>query len=160
MERIRVSDIGDRILIVGRLGYPLGDLVTIEGEWMLPEALQRGLQSKDTDLKLRVTTVNGNRLDESILIPVMWVSPIIDRQGLAVTPKAGDVWEARGIESGRFHGIPRAVFEELYPPHKMIPQRIDKFGFFTEFLYSSCRIVPQRPPGKASSRPPLPAQGI
>lgn len=106
MERIRVSDIGDRILIVGRLGYPLGDLVTIEGEWMLPEALQRGLQSKDTDLKLRVTTVNGNRLDESILIPVMWVSPIIDRQGLAVTPKAGDVWEARGIESGRFHGIP------------------------------------------------------
>jgi hypothetical protein len=159
-QRIRASDIGDRVLIIGLLGHPLGEVVTIQGEWLFPEVPEGTLPGKDHQLELVITLVNGKRLDKPPRFSSSMVSPIIGGRVQDIPRRAGDVWEVRGIESGRYRGIPADILGELYPhPMAAIPQMTHSFGYYTEFYFSSCRIIRRSQGGKASN-PPAPDQRI
>ena len=41
VQKVLASDIGTRVQIIGRLGYPLGELVTIQGSWIRLAGSQR-----------------------------------------------------------------------------------------------------------------------
>ncbi len=58
---VSVSDIGKSVILVGRLGKPLGRQMTIRGKWSLPnEAV------KDFDLRFIVTSVNDEPLETPV----------------------------------------------------------------------------------------------
>jgi hypothetical protein len=56
--KVLASDIGTRVQIIGRLGYPLGELVTIRGAWIRPCGLPNQPVKDDTPY-FSVTSVNG-----------------------------------------------------------------------------------------------------
>jgi hypothetical protein len=65
VQRIQASGIGDTVSIIGRLGYPLGELLTIQGEWDVPEAIKRGELVKDAQVMLFIVkSVNGKKLEK------------------------------------------------------------------------------------------------
>jgi hypothetical protein len=157
VQRIAASDIGNHVLIVGNLGSTLGQLVTIQGEWFRPEAAPGGLPLKDIDWRLRVTDVDGKRLDQPVIFLGRRVSPLFVGKTQVVTPRAGDVWEMRGIEIGRYEGVPNAVLKEVFQDG-MIPAIGFGFGFYTHFWYSSCRVVRRAQTLDPPNLPAPPAQ--
>ncbi len=61
-RRISVDEIGRSILLVGRLGVPIGEKMEISGHWHFPKVPQ----PKDASLRFSVTSVNGSKLKEPI----------------------------------------------------------------------------------------------
>ncbi len=62
MNTVLATDIGNRVIIIGRLGVPLGTPVTVKGNWSLPEGITKGF-----GLRLNVTSVNGEQLDHPVV---------------------------------------------------------------------------------------------
>jgi hypothetical protein len=153
--RISASDIGNRVLIVGLLGYPLGEPVTIEGD----------LPSKGGRMRLTVTSVNGKQLDTPVRFADPDVSPVFCREEVqGPAREVGDVWELRGIEIGRYRGIPAKVIEEVFPPRSMVPQMSHTFGFYTQILDSSSRVIRhgqrETTTSPSTTAPPRPASKL
>jgi hypothetical protein len=65
VQKVLATDIGTRVQIVGRLGYPLGELVTIRGTWIRPRGLPNA-PVKDDAPYFTVTSVNGRKLDAPV----------------------------------------------------------------------------------------------
>ena len=143
VQKVLAADIGTRVQIIGRLGYPLGELLTIRGTWHFPEALL-----KDMSSSFRVLSVNGKRLNE----PVEFVSmrsfhPVtIELQQIPEDIERGEeVWEVRGCETGEYLGTPAEVLRDV--PKKTRKRPIQQqpapvaFGFYTRFRYSSFKLV-------------------
>ena len=65
VQKVLASDIGTRVQIIGRLGYPLGELVTIQGSWIRPRGLPNQPPKDDTPY-FSVTSVNGKRLETPV----------------------------------------------------------------------------------------------
>jgi hypothetical protein len=137
--KVLASDIGTRVQIIGRLGYPLGELVTIRGAWIRPRGLANQPLKDDTPY-FSVTSVNGRRLEtpvifEGVFFSNAWGAEEISRQ-------ERPVWEVRGCESGGFRGTPREVRDDASrgptqaapPAH---PWWHYEFRFRSEFIYSS-----------------------
>jgi hypothetical protein len=61
-QRISVDEIGRSVLLVGRLGVPLGEKMEIVGRWHYPERPH----SKDDSIRFSVTSVNGKTLAKSV----------------------------------------------------------------------------------------------
>jgi hypothetical protein len=51
---INVEDIGDSVILIGRLGKPLGTKMKMRGLWSMPEAVQ-----KDNSPRFTVTHIDG-----------------------------------------------------------------------------------------------------
>ena len=136
--RVQASDIGKGVLILGNLGYPLGERITIRGEWSAypppPEGYFPG--KPDCELLLVVTSVNGERLAEPVKFPEWRVSPAIRGEDAGLRRSVGDVWEIVGAELGGYEGIP-----PIYSSETVLPQVGFAFGFYTKIGFSSYRIV-------------------
>jgi hypothetical protein len=139
MQKILASDIGKCVQIVGRLGRPLGELITIQGKWVLPEELR-----KQPGPDFLVTQVNGVKLET----PVMFTERSFSRAREAIEElptREEEVWEVRGCESGGFRGAPREVLTDASKHAKeRFPFAVSptyKFGFYTEFIYSSFKLL-------------------
>ena len=148
MQRVLATDIGSRVLIIGRLGLPLGEVVTVVGEWSRPKVPKpavddpnvRDLGAKYDVLGLNITTVNNKRLDTSARFEWPGFSSLYPAENRADEPKEGDVWEVRGIEVGRYYGIPPAAAVELHRLRGAI-QDVRTFGFYTDMRYLSYRVI-------------------
>jgi hypothetical protein len=103
VQTVLVTDIGTRVQLIGRIGYPLGKLVTIQGAWIRPRGLP-GQPVKDDSPRFTVTSVNGNKL----LTPVSFEADLFSEAwGAEEIPQSnGPVWEVRGCETGGFRGTP------------------------------------------------------
>jgi hypothetical protein len=143
-QRVRASEIGKGVEIIGSLGFPLGEILTVQGQWSNRDASGRRLTIKETWLMFLVTSVNGKRLEKPVDFRGFLVSAIADGDMEDLRPTRGDVWEMRGIEIGTYHGVPPEVIGELYPsPYEMKPAMLANFGFglYTELRYFSRRII-------------------
>jgi hypothetical protein len=149
VERILASEIGTRVLVIGCLGIPLGELFTIQGEWDYLNASSRAefkdgvldlKRPKDSSLGLNVVIVNNRQLDRVVRFDRRWVSAVDPEKLPEIAPRAGEIWELRGIETGGYRGTPANVMAEVYKTGGA-PQAPYEFGFYTEIRYVSCRVV-------------------
>ncbi len=137
VQKVLASDIGTRVQIIGRLGYPLGELVTIQGSWIRPRGLPNQPPKDDTPY-FSVTSVNGKRLETPVKFDFFsktWGAKDIPAE-------EGPVWEMRGCESGGFRGTPREVRDDALsgpnpPPTVAHIWWHYEFKFHSEFIYSS-----------------------
>jgi hypothetical protein len=146
VQRVRSSDIGNPVVILGRLGVQLGEVLTVEGEWSRRDASGRELSAQEDRLIFLVSTINGSRLDTPVEFRPQRVTPADTGDAQDLRPAAGDIWELRGVELGGYRGVPWAVLKQEFPPEQMVPATADPFGFYTEFKYYSRRIVLQAAP--------------
>lgn len=105
-EEIQVSDIGGKVILIGRLGQPVGTLVAnIEGQ-LISEPTQG--KSGSITAALRVNKVDGKPLAKAQSFGVIFHSSV----GL-LNLHAKDLVKFSGYESGAFIGTPNAAREAL-----------------------------------------------
>ncbi len=123
------DDIGSRAEIHGKLGLPLGRLMTIQGR-CLREADQKEYSGY---VVFRVAKVNGKGLDRLIEIPVTTFG------GRADSIKVERTYELRGYEHGQFRGIPNDAYQEYVRDGKPHFATSTGYHFETEFALVSAR---------------------
>jgi hypothetical protein len=162
IPQVRASDTGIVGRIIGQLGRPLGEIHTVQGEWQAKLVPPGYMIGKDEyELRFRVTTVNGKRLDKPVMFVEHNVSPIFtDARVEGLSPRGGDVWEFRCVETGRYEGFPPGVVQEIYPPGGLVPQITRQFAFYTALNYWGVTILRRgpiaahEPASRASDQPP------
>lgn len=104
-EEIQVDDIGSKVIIIGKLGKPLGTLATIDGQ-MISEP-KRG-QSGHFTAAFRVSKVDGKPLAKGQIIGLMFRSSI-----QTLPAHSHDLVQLRGYESGTYVGTPDSARDSL-----------------------------------------------
>ena len=110
IERITVEDLSKRPPI-GRLGKPLGTLVTIEGVYVLePDGKSdpRRAMTKEAWRRFRIETVDGKRLPKPVDYEI-----VRDRLIRKMKPRNGERFKLLGFESGHFYGAPEEAEDLL-----------------------------------------------
>jgi hypothetical protein len=105
-EEIQVSDIGGRVTLIGRLGKPVGTVVTnIEGQ-LISEPKQG--KSGQVTAALRLSKIDGKALAKAQVVGLVFrVSEGIPKV------HANEIVKFSGYESGAFIGTPEAAREAL-----------------------------------------------
>ncbi|WP_404308187.1 hypothetical protein [Neorhodopirellula lusitana] len=123
--RVSVDDLDQSIVLVGRLGHPLGTMLTLYGTWGYPD--QSGGTTKDFSLELTIHTVNGKRLAKRLTLKTGAVH-VIDKSGTSQIPPHkmhkeldGVAWSLRAYETGRFTVMPDEYWR-YRGPITMIPE--------------------------------------
>lgn len=164
MITVRAQDIPETVQIIGRLGQPLGSLLTVRGKW-----IDIGPWKGDS-LIFQVDLVNGK--DPNPRIPFLgWqvthIYPLSQDikgkpsgswdwrfdfnkfdfetgrpvEGIVPppTPLKGENWEMIGVETGYFEDYTEDVWREMFPSG-VLPQRpMGESGFVTRFEYIAVR---------------------
>jgi hypothetical protein len=151
---VRAQDIPKTVRIVGRLGQPLGDLLTIRGKWTSP-----GLFVKDDTLVFHVNLVNGKKPKESPGLHGLQVSAIFPTWGgrkpkpgeswdwrfhwggsePSPTPVEGETWEMMGVETGSFQEYSKDAWREIGGPAAQGSPSMA--GFVTRFEFIAVRKI-------------------
>jgi hypothetical protein len=126
---VHYNDIPERVQIIGKLGQPLGQLVTVRGRWTAP------FPSKPAAPVFMVNQVNGRPLDPPAEFDD--VEPVWGKDAEFTKKTVGEEWELRGVETGGFVGFSDKVWEELGQPPMQRPPR----GFLTRFCYVKAKRV-------------------
>lgn len=110
---VSVAEIGRTVTLVGRLGQPLGTMVSIRGTWRLPDA-----RSKDQSPHFVVSHVDGRKLARSVALHIDDMH-LKGKGGRNVKPPNDEyetldeqTWTLRGYESGRFSRTPPEYWTE------------------------------------------------
>lgn len=115
----------ERIRIIGLLGVEYGKPMTVVGRWEEPPVVTKH------GLYFFVTHVNGQKLDVPVKFNPQNVSTTsIDKED-AKTPRAGQVWEGRCWEGGRYWQPTNVIHEELGKP----PVGVAHAGFESELHF-------------------------
>jgi hypothetical protein len=122
--RVSVDDLDRSIVLVGRLGHPLGTMLTLDGTWGYPDQ-SRG-PTKDYSLEFTIHTVNGKRLAQTLTLKTGAVH-VIDKSGASLIPPHkqhkeldGVSWSLRAYETGRYTVMPDEYWQ-YRGPIAMIP---------------------------------------
>ncbi len=104
-ESIQISRLNS-CKVIGFLGYPLGEIVTIEGIVADEEYTRRKADTGET--LLRVQAVNGKSLKQEA---IFHFDPV---QGADIKkPPAGIRFKYIGYETGGFSGLPEKAFDYI-----------------------------------------------
>lgn len=104
-EEIQIGDIGSKVIIIGKLGKPLGTMATIDGQ-MISEP-KRGTSGHFT-AAFRVNKVDGRPLAKGQIIGLIF------RSSIQTAPAhSHDIVQLRGYESGAFVGTPDSARDSL-----------------------------------------------
>lgn len=149
VARIHATLIPHEAQIIGYLGYPLGEIIDVRGQWDA-----RPFNAKIEGPTFRVTHVNGRQLDEPVKFDVERIRKVHPSENRDPMPEpvAGDIWEMRGTEIGG-QGLPGRVYREAYglegegdsPVAQQYP-----FTFVTKFFYVSVKRIPAAPEQRTS----------
>jgi hypothetical protein len=104
---ITVDQLGRR-KVTGKLGHPLGAIVTIEGQ-AADDTYTREKADAGRTL-LRIESVNGKQLRREVVFPFV----VIETVSIA-TPSVGTRFKFVGFETGEFIGMPDGVFKYVEP---------------------------------------------
>lgn len=106
---VNASDLGTKVKIIGPLGKPLGEMITIECKTLPPNEQPRGKDSAGRFF-VKVTAVDGVALKKPVVIEVRVFpfSPKPKRDGMDL--------EITGYQDGSFQGIPPAALNGVSPP--------------------------------------------
>ncbi|HUP77371.1 MAG TPA: hypothetical protein VM260_02340, partial [Pirellula sp.] len=118
-SQVHVNDIGTEIELVGRLGRPLGTMVTIAGTWAYPD--QSKGPTKVYDLQFTIASVDGTPLATPLTLDV-WSMDVLNVDKKSAIPKHaqhstidGESWTIRGYETGRFSKTPAEYWHFRVP---------------------------------------------
>jgi len=128
---VHYSDIPKRVQIIGKLGRPLGELVTVRGKWTAPSLAKPGLPTI-----FMVNQVNGRFLDPPAEFDD--VEPVWEKDAEFTKETVGEEWELRGVETGGFVGFSDKVWAEL---GQQQPADRPPRGFLTRFCYVKAKRV-------------------
>ncbi len=118
LTTVRIDRTGGAVVLHGRLGCPLREMVTVLGTWV--EHIEQ--RSKpDTWLRFRATHVNGKPLDQPVHFHPYDVT-IVQKSGAEPEPAKGQRWELRAYETWPNRDHPAEYWKELdamprQPPH-------------------------------------------
>lgn len=111
--QVPVSAIGSSVSLVGRLGQPLGKMITIQGVWKMDAPV-----SKDGAINFHVFQVNGNRLEEPVVFH-RYHCTLLNKDGSETGPtyesqQQFDGWQCtlRAYETGGIEGSPLEFYKE------------------------------------------------
>ncbi len=77
---IRVSDIGKTVTLIGQLGKPLGQKLTVRGRWSIPVSKEKGTVLKDNSPRFTVTEVDGVRFEGKVEFNIGQIRPATYRR--------------------------------------------------------------------------------
>ncbi len=146
-RQVLASEIGQSVQIIGSLGKPIGELVTIRGHWRRPDS---GVIKGD-DAEFEISSVNGVLLDKPCVMGRYFVEHLRGLFDSVPEPvfhsSSPGSWELRGYESGGFEQLPEGALAEYSRgnKHGIALQRPSeapsKFGFYCKFLIITARKV-------------------
>jgi hypothetical protein len=125
--RVRAEDVGKTVEIIGRLGQPLGNWLTVQGKW-----IQEHDRMRRRGLYFEVSILNGKALDHKIEFLRAQVEPVFgDGKGGGFVPGAalvwkydwngnlplptphdGETWEVVAVEQCAYRGISQATYDK------------------------------------------------
>lgn len=132
---VPLADLDLKTRIAGRLGHPLGRILTIRGEWIDPVDPRKDIH----DLPIfRVEMVNGKYLTDPVEFPRSAIRAFSD--GTEHLPATGEIWEMRGTEVGGYVGLPRELYIDAArdPTDKL---NRTPYEFRTHFFCSRVRVI-------------------
>ncbi|NJM46648.1 MAG: hypothetical protein HC860_11255 [Alkalinema sp. RU_4_3] len=91
-------------IVMGKLGQPLGKIMTISGS--VVSGSRSAKSNQPDDLALQVLQVNGQPLASPVTLP--WT---IFNTASVVPPKLNQPFEYVGYETGSFTGVPHEAFK-------------------------------------------------
>ena len=101
---ISFDELATTYRIIGRLGKPLGEFVTVRGMWE-----ENKENVKFGSLTMRITHIDGRECDRNL---VYHLRDVYSDTVKSVRPSHQDRWEIRGYETIEFTGTPKGYFEE------------------------------------------------
>ncbi|MGE3804595.1 MAG: hypothetical protein AB7K24_07975 [Gemmataceae bacterium] len=107
VKAVSVAELNRR-QVIGYLGQPLGEIVTVEG--VVADEQYRGIKADLGQLLLRIQAVNGKQLPNECVFHFLpaWVE--------IGKPTVGSRFKYVGYETGGFTGTPARVFDYI-PAH-------------------------------------------
>lgn len=109
VQSVAAADLGSSVHVIGRLGKPMTELITIEGHWEEKEYIAKGSQ-----YFFRVTKVD----DEALTPPVDFdpdIVEIIDDDAVGGKKvRLGENWSFQGMELGQFRYAVSNQWEAFY----------------------------------------------
>jgi len=90
---IQVTDIGNSVTLIGRLGVPLGHKMTLQGVWSYPRTTV-----KDFSPRFTILTVNGKPLNQPVVLNIAQIR-VMTHDHLDALPERAN-W--RGLEGQRW----------------------------------------------------------
>ncbi|MCC7339011.1 MAG: hypothetical protein IT422_28275 [Pirellulaceae bacterium] len=124
-HRVSVEDVGTRLILIGRLGKPLGEEFEIRGHWHFPPTPY----VKDYSLRFTVDSIDGKLIDKPIEFNYAQLR-FLDREHHDVIPAYaehakldGECWTLIGYETGHIqiqpdeYGDPAPVFPVVGMPY-------------------------------------------
>jgi hypothetical protein len=103
---VKAEDLSRPGGVVGRLGVPLGKVVTVVGE--IIDGRELRVKSLEGTLLLQATSVDGRKLATPCALSFQWLMP-------APAKKLSGAVRLVGYESGRFAGVPPEAFSHIKP---------------------------------------------
>lgn len=110
---VSVDEIDKGLVLIGRLGKPLGTLMTVKGKWSYPEE-----PVKDGSLRFTVSHVDGKELGKPVELNVKQLD-VVTKKGSKAIPSydgharlAGKEWTLRAYETGSIEIMPEGYFNE------------------------------------------------
>jgi hypothetical protein len=112
---LSVSDLNRNVQLIGRLGHPLGELLTIRGVWFTEPSLNGGswfcvFRVNETALETPVEFSGASLHDLTGKVLFRQLS----RLETTASPATGEVWELRGVEAGGYVGEPPSLANQNY----------------------------------------------
>lgn len=153
-KRVWHSEIGHGVEIIGSLGKPLGEMMTVQGRWVDPpwveEAVKNGDQFLDDPADFVVDRVDGIALDRPITLSRYALEYFARRLNSEPDPLDHTqtvTWELRGFETGGYRALPELAVSEYYRagthpiPFKQPLSNVRGFGFYTNFVFVTARRI-------------------
>ena len=104
-EEVRTDDLGGKVILIGRLGRPLGTVTTIIGQITTEPRQTKGGTVIAT---IRVGTVDGDPVGKAEIIPL-----IFRRSAGIPTIHLHDIVQLSGYEGGAYVGTPEGAIGKL-----------------------------------------------
>lgn len=107
VHKIPVEEIGKTVVLIGRLGVPLGEKMEVSGYWQVPK-----YEGKAESTRFVVSTVNGTQLPKPLPFDYYQLDlSDTERRKIVVDRKAqraldGQRWTLTAYETGRIHITP------------------------------------------------------
>ena len=119
-QEVQVVDIGGSVLLIGRLGKPLGSEIEVQGKWSLPEGI-----AKDYSPRFTVSRVDGKLLDKEVEFNVAVVKVLEMNLYKSAIPARenyntldGREWTLTAYETGRISIVlPTGSFPDVTMPY-------------------------------------------
>jgi len=105
--KVRWTDLGTRVRVIGSLGVPLGQIVKINGTVVPDECRKRKADLGKT--LIEVSQVNGSPLPKKTVVEAAF---LVAKQDL---PSPGSPITCIGYETGGYHGVPPGTFDHVPP---------------------------------------------